>query len=271
MEIKLSLGQIHSPIKQRSVGGFRLSESEYSPQLKTPMHSHQRVCFSLVLSGASVQTVGRKTRLRTAGTMLFYSLGDSHCESFGNTSSRIFSIELSPEWLERFREYPSLRQESAMFEGGLLGWLTSRLYREFYNNDEAATFAIEGLSLEIMAEACRRKREGLSRKPSAALIRARDLIHSRLCEHLSLSDVATQVGVHPVYLASAFRKTYGCTVGEYLRKHRIELAITKLTTSDAPLAFIAVDVGFANQAHFTKVFKEHTGVTPGQYRLTIRS
>ena len=270
MAIKLSLGQIHSPIKERFVGGFRLSESEYAPEFRTPMHSHQQVCFSFVLSGASIQKVGRKTRHRTQGTMLFYALDDSHCESFGKTSSRIFSIEVGAEWLERFREYSSLRQESAMFEGGLLGWLTSRLYREFYNQDEASTLAIEGLCLEILAETCRRKSQALSPKPSAALIRARDLVHSKLAEHLSLIDVASQVGVHPVHLASAFRRVYGCTFGEYVRKHRIELAITKLSSSDTPLAQIAVDAGFANQAHFTKVFKEHTGITPGQYRLTVR-
>ena len=252
------------------VGGFRLSESEYDPELKTPMHSHQQVCFSLVLSGASIQNVGRKTRQRNPGTMLFYSLDDTHCERFGKTSSRIFSVEMGTECLYRFREYSSLRQESAMFEGGLLGWLTSRLYREFYNQDEAAALAIEGLCLEIMAEACRRKSKAFSLRPSPSLIRARDLVHSKLTEHLSLIDVASLVGVHPVYLASAFRKIYGCTFGEYVRKHRIELAITKLTSSDTPLAQIAIDAGFANQAHFTKVFKEHTGMTPGQYRLTVR-
>lgn len=271
MEMKLTLGQMHRTIvKEKLVAGFRLSESLYPPHLKTPVHSHQQACFSLVLSGASSQTVGRKIRERTPKTMLFYSVDESHCESFGNTGSRIFSIEMGAEWSEKLVEHSSMRRDSAVFEGGLLGWLTSRLYREFYSSDEFTTLAIEGLALEIMAEACRRKPDALSHRSPRWLVRAKDLVHSRFFEHLSLSDISSRVGVHPVYLASTFRKTFGCTIGEYVRKQRVEFAINELISSDTPLAQIAVDAGFANQAHFTRVFKRQTGMTPGEYRVTSR-
>ena len=267
MAIKLSLGEIQrTVIKEKMFGGLRLSESVYPPHLKTPVHSHRQVCLSLIVSGASTQTVGRRIRQRTPKTILFYPLDETHSESFGKTGSRIFSIEISAEWLARMRTPQSLQTESAVFEGGLMGWLASRLYREFNNSDGFSMLAIEGLALEVIAEACRRKPEALPHKPPRWLADARDLVHSRFSEHLSLPDIANQVGVHPVYLASAFRKTYGCTLGEYVRKQRIEFAIRELTFSDTPLAQIAVIAGFANQAHFTKVFKQQTGITPGEYR-----
>jgi AraC family transcriptional regulator len=272
MEIKLSLGQIHQTIrKERLVAGFRLSESVYPPDLKTPMHSHQLACFCLVLSGASQQTYGLKSRDRKPNTMLFYPPDESHSERFGRTGSRIFSLEISPEWLQKVREFSTVRSESLVFEGGLLGWLAKRLYREFRHSDRVTPLAIEGIALEILAEVSRRDPEVGTQKPPRWLLQAKDLIHSQFAQDLSLGGIAMQVGVHPVYLASLFRKSFGCTVGEYVRKLRIEFAINELIFSDFPLAQIAVVAGFANQSHFNKVFKQQTGLTPGEYRAASRS
>ena len=272
MEIKLSLGQIRrTVVKEWHVAGVRLSESVSPPHLKTPKHSHQHACFCLVVSGASLQTYGLKSRERKPGTMLFYPPDESHLESFGKSGSQIFSMEIGPEWMQKLGEYSTLQNESRVFEGGLLRWLANRLYREFHNSDFVTTLAIEGLALEILAEASRRKPEVLTHKPPRWLVQAKDLIHSEFSEDLSLGDIAVRVGVHPVYLASAFRKSYGFTVGEYVRKLRIEFAINELIFSDTPLAQIAVVAGFANQSHFSKVFKQRTGMTPGEYRSSSRS
>src|SRR5215216_3834248 len=270
MEIKLSLGQIRQTVvKECRVAQLRLSESVYPAHLKTPKHSHQHACFCLVLSGASLQTYGLNTRERKPNTMLFYSPDETHYETFGESGSRIFSVEIGSEWLHRYRECSSIQIESQMFEGGLLSWLAGRLYREFYNSDTVAPLAIEGLMLEILAEASRYRTRFLTHRPPGWLARAKDLIHSEFSQDLSLDNIAGRVGVHPVYLASAFRRYYGYTVGEYLRKLRIEFAQNEIISSDFPLAQIAVAAGFANQAHFTKVFKQQTGMTPGKYRLSF--
>ena len=248
-----------------------MSESVYLPHLKTPEHSHQLPCFCLVLSGASLQTYGSKSRERKPGTMLFYTPEESHAEVFGKTGSRIFSFEIGSEWLQKLRDCSMVKSESLVFEGGLLSWLASRLYREFNSPDPISTLAIEGLALEILAETARRKPDAAPQKIPRWLPRAKDLIHSRFAERLSLSDIAGEVGVHPVYLAGAFRKYEGKTVGEYVRKLRIEFTINELLFSDTPLAQVAVIAGFANQAHFTRVFKRQTGVTPGEYRASSRA
>jgi len=270
--MKLSLGEIHSTVvKEKVFGGLRLSESLYPPHLKTPEHSHRQVCFSLILRGASTQKVGQRIRQRTPKTILFYPIDESHSEVFGSRRSRIFSIEISSEWLERMRTAQRLQTQSAVFEGGLMGWLASRLYREFNSSDEFAMLAIEGLALELIAESCRRKPETFTVKQPPWLVSAKEIIRAEFPEHLSLGRIANQVGVHPVYLASTFHKTYGCTLGEYVRKLRIDFAIRELTSSNTPLSQIAVISGFANQAHFTKVFKEQTGITPGEYRKVSNS
>jgi len=96
--------------------------------------------------------------------------------------------------------------------------------------------------------------------------KARDFVHDRFQESISLADVADFAEVHPVSLARAFRRTYHCTVGDYVRKLRIEFACQKLAGSDAPLVEIALSAGFSEQSHFSRTFKRLIGLTPSEYR-----
>jgi AraC family transcriptional regulator len=95
-----------------------------------------------------------------------------------------------------------------------------------------------------------------------------DLLRERCCDPWSLADVATEAGVHPGYLASAFRRHFGCTVGEFIRRQRIALACRALADGNKPLADVALLAGFADQSHFTRTFKRQLGLTPAAYRKT---
>jgi AraC family transcriptional regulator len=59
-------------------------------------------------------------------------------------------------------------------------------------------------------------------------------------------------------------------MGEYLRRFRVREACKRLGGRELTLAEIALQVGFADQSHFTRVFKRLTGLTPGEYRQTRR-
>jgi len=78
--------------------------------------------------------------------------------------------------------------------------------------------------------------------------------------------VAGAAGVHPVYLGHVFRQEFGETVGEYLNRIRVRAAAERLANSTLPLSAIALDFGFYDQSHFTRVFRQFTGATPGAFR-----
>ena len=103
------------------------------------------------------------------------------------------------------------------------------------------------------------------------LRQAREIIVEHFSETLKLTQIAAEVGVHPVYLATAFRQKFGVTVGEFVRQLRIEHACAELIKGDLPLAAIALQAGFADQSHFSKVFKLYVGMTPHKYRNIVRS
>ena len=141
-----------------------------------------------------------------------------------------------------------------------------RLYSEFRRMDAVSPLAIEGLVFELIAATSRRMVPNFRRKSDTWLRTAKDLLHARFQEVLSLDEVARAVGVHPVHLAREFRRFQGCTVGEYVRQLRIEYACRALSRGEMPLAEIAMSAGFFDQSHFCRVFREFTGMTPLEYR-----
>jgi AraC family transcriptional regulator len=86
---------------------------------------------------------------------------------------------------------------------------------------------------------------------------------------VGLAEIAAEVGVHPVHLASTFRRYFHHTMGDYQRQLRVEFACRQLASGCASLGEIALAAGFADQSHFVRVFKRHLGITPGAYRKQV--
>src|SRR5262249_7883642 len=103
------------------------------------------------------------------------------------------------------------------------------------------------------------------------LSRARDLLEARPAARLTLAEIAAAVDVHPVHLARAFRRRYGCSVGAYPRPLRLDLAARALSSGDAPVSEIALAAGFSDQSHFSRTFKRTTGLTPAEFRSQSRT
>jgi AraC family transcriptional regulator len=185
-----------------------------------------------------------------------------------DTNVRVFMLEISPRWIERLREDSLTLGSSSEFFGGALPYLGTRLNREFHQTDRAAHLAIEGLAIELVAEAARQPATSLRTIPRW-LCQAREIIAEQFDEKLGLAYVAAQVGVHPVHLATTFRQKYGVTIGEFVRQLRIEHACSQLANRDLPLAAIALQAGFADQSHFSKTFKLYVGTTPANYRKIV--
>lgn len=101
------------------------------------------------------------------------------------------------------------------------------------------------------------------------LERVRNSLEEHFAEPYKVSEIAAQAGVHPVHLAREFRKYYGASVGEYLRRMRIEYACRELMGSNVAVTSIAFAAGFADQSHFSRTFKRLCGTTPGRYRASV--
>lgn len=135
--------------------------------------------------------------------------------------------------------------------------------------DQAAPLAIEGLLLELLAAGARSSSQVSGTQP-AWLGDVIEMLRSHSGSHWTLSQLATAVQVHPVTLARAFRRAHACSVGEYVRRLRLERAAQELGETTRPIAEIAMTAGFADQSHFSNVFRRQTGMSPSAFRRSLR-
>ena len=258
-------------LARRQIGGLTLAETDYPAGLQIAAHAHDSGLVALVTRGAMTEHRGRRAALCEEGTMIFQPPHEEHAHRFLEQGGGCFILQLGDPWAERMARL-ELAQPGAPLsvKGGRAIHLANELRREFRSTDTASELAVEGLALSLLGELSRaRERTEKSAKPGW-LMRAVEILHDRIAEPLQMAEIATEVGVHPVHLSRTFSRHYGCTMGEYLRRLRVEVARAGLVETDRPLSDIAYGAGFSDQAHFTRVFKKLIGITPGEYRALSR-
>jgi len=128
-----------------------------------------------------------------------------------------------------------------------------------------SAFVLEGLSALVVA-----RLQGCEPRERAPwLRRLRAWLDDACADPPSLSVLARALDRDPAYVAAAFRRSFGLTIGRYVRRRRAWHARALLRDRSASLAEIAQRTGFADQSHFTRCFRAELGVTPGAYRARI--
>jgi AraC family transcriptional regulator len=253
-------------------GGFTVTEGRHSHGAELPWHYHETPTICFVLRGAFTELWRGGSIACTSSTLKITPAGERHWDRFNRGDVRGLLIEADKEQVDSIRPYSAVLDERESFQGGLLASIGWRVYQELRRMDSTAPLAVEGLLLELVAAASRRRlSNGLGSDRPRWLDEARDRIHSDLACRPSLGGLAQSVGVHPVTLARAFRRAFGCTVGDYVRNLRIERAAQQLADTEQSLAEIALGSGFSDQSHFSNLFRHYTGLSPSQFRKAMRN
>jgi AraC family transcriptional regulator len=95
-----------------------------------------------------------------------------------------------------------------------------------------------------------------------------DHIAKNMGRRITLDELAEAVGMSRFAFSRAFRAETGLTPMKFVLLCRVECATRRIIETDAQLALIALECGFASQSHMTTAVKAVAGVTPGAYRAT---
>ncbi len=106
--------------------------------------------------------------------------------------------------------------------------------------------------------------------PAPKLKQVFDYIEENLDHKLTTGEIARIAGLSKYHLGKAFCTSTGRTLHSFVLARRMRKARDFLASSELPLAHIADAVGFSSQSHFTTVFLERTGLTPGRFRSIRR-
>ena len=88
---------------------------------------------------------------------------------------------------------------------------------------------------------------------------------------LSNSVLSEISGYNERHLNRLFVSYTGSSLHKYIINKRMEEASYLLIYSDLPISSVSEQVGFANLSNFSVSFKEHTGMTPSNYRKKLRN
>ena len=268
--MKLPSGNFYGNTFRRfETPGFALTETSYLSGSRLPKHSHENPYFGFVLFGSYSENFGTNSRTCHPSMLIYHPADEVHHQVFAS-EVRLFRFELKPSIFAGSNGIGPLRNQSASeFQGGDICKWTAKMYEEFRLMDDVSLIAMDGLALLILSEILRSHISG--RKCTSRLLRAKDFIRECYSENLSLSRISQEVEAHPAYLCHQFHLHFGITVGDYIRRVRIEAAREHLVKSKVSLSKIAVLSGFSDQSHFSRNFKKVTGMTPARYRAKFSS
>jgi AraC family transcriptional regulator len=167
------------------------------------------------------------------------------------------------------REYELQAERPLALPNREVSWLVRRAYQAFSNSDQRSALLLEATAIELLYQLPWKDSVQGESGTAHWLKDVVEILHAEFCRPFSLASIAQRVGAHPVHLARAFRRCHRMTVGQYVRKLRVDFAMNALAGEDS-LSDIAAQAGFSDQSHLGRVFRAATGMTPRQFRLLDR-
>ncbi|QLY27886.1 AraC family transcriptional regulator [Nocardia huaxiensis] len=236
-------------------------------------HSHEQLSVGMIEQGAEgLHMAGGKVVI-PAGRLVIINPGQVHTgfaavESGWRYRMFYFDTALVEELArERLGSREVWFPETAVRDDALFARLRRAHQEQEQPTDPltAESLLVTGLGAVLTRHALRGPSRIPSTLPRRGLEAARQLLHDRWTEPVTVAELTAAVGIPRATLISAFRATYGLPPHAYLLRLRANRARRLLLSGGLP-AEVAAATGFADQAHLTRICKRYFGVTPGAIR-----
>lgn len=245
----------------KTADGLLAGVTVYSPERCNPdFHCHENPHLILLLNGGNVYNTRRRSSEKTAGDLLFYHSGEVHQTLPGTAFSRCINLETEHAFLERYHLSEEDLQRAAA-SGPTGKFLVLKMYKELSADDAFSQTSLHILFLGLLGNL-----QKAPVSPPDWLARLLELLRDEWDTVPVLDDLSKAVGVHPVTVSKYFTKYVGCTLGEYMRKTKVDKSLTLIRSGRYSLTEVATACGFADQSHFIRNFKAYTGCLPKEFQ-----
>lgn len=245
----------------RSYPLFTIWDMRYQPFRHFDKHMDGAPRISIIVRGQVKEDATGKEEFAKSGSIVFKPGDLVHKNTFGDGGSRILSVIFKEAF---FDQKEDVKIKDWQWFHGISAASTAF---EFARNLEHIS-GEEELYEELI--------DLLAKLPGNKISSSKDipqwlvLVKTKIKEDykspIRTKDLAQGVGVHPVYLARAFRRYFGHSVKAFLHKTRLEHALSDLSEGSKPLSQIALDAGFSDQSHLNRVFRSSLNMSPGNFR-----
>ncbi len=235
-------------------------KTDYEKRPPVAVSARPFCSLSIRKSGTTVIKTREKTLTSTPDTLTFIPAGCSYTTEIPEEGEMyLLHFYLSPEGGD-FSPVPLCTRPSFPLS--------------FYNlfQNAISHFAAEGCDLFCMSAAYELLNEATAAffktrpAPPRRMLRCKEYLDESICDtSLRVSDLAERCGVSEVYFRAEFKKFYGVSPLEYIKKRRIEIACQLLSTGLYNVTQVAERAGFDSISYFSAEFRRLTGTTPSQY------
>lgn len=238
---------------------YMLSLVDFNTTCYEDWHYHENMHLSLVLQGGSRESRKNGDFQLTAGKIILYNEGETHCNKHTIFPSKHLILEFKKDFFNKKtldkKYFTKTNVQDVDVTLALLN-----IYNELHLNDVYSSNAID-FSLNQLLES-----DDKTLYIPIWVKQLKEIIEDRWDEFISLKELAVIFNVHPVTISKYFKKYYKCTLSDYMRKIKMEKALVLLTETNKPITEISDICGFSDLSHLIKVFKTYIGFLPNQFR-----
>ncbi|MBX8467941.1 AraC family transcriptional regulator [Pseudomonas sp. RIT778] len=237
-------------------------------------HSHAHFSIGAITAGRSTYLHEQSSFEVTAGTVVLMNPGDVHaCNPIDDQPWSYLMLYVETPWLTDLQHQLGFNAELEFRRFSDTHLNDARLFRDLNAlyavlvDEQQDVLCKQSAAVEFFSDLQLRLNpiEQPLREPNLKLERAADFIRQHCTDLLSLDDICAAAELSPSYLIRAFKQHYGMTPHAFVVNQRIQFARECLRRGQL-IADVALEAGFADQAHFQRAFKQHLAATPGQYR-----
>jgi AraC family transcriptional regulator len=260
-------GEFYSPVQSRlSANDVVLSELCQPCARLVPRHEHELAYVTLVLDGHYREGDRGKLEEMRPLTAVFNPVGIAHSTLIGPAGASLFTVEFRTANM-RALDLKLPASTTCDRGAGSMFWPGMRLFAAF-KTESCDSLTLEGPIFELLG-AITDSADAPEKTAPRWLSRVKERLHAEFRDRLRMRDLARDAGVHPVHLARAFRKFEKRSPGEYQQRLQLRAACELLRDPEWPLVEIAAECGFADQSHFTRMFRKMTATTPSRFRHAV--
>lgn len=259
-----------SDVRNLNINGVWTSLARYdasvylnSKNRANDWHFHQNPHFSFFLEGGNIERRKTSSSECVPGQVRFYRAGEAHQNVNVVYPSKNLNVEIDAKFISKYNLKEQI-VDSNFGAASEMKFTMLRIYKEAADLNETSELEIHSLVLGLFS-AREHGAKNQFRLPKW-VGKVSEILRDRWNENLSLKDLSEASGVHPVTISRHVPKYFACTLGEFVRRVRIEKSLALIKQTDKPLTDIAHCCGFADQSHFSRVFKELTGLQPSSFR-----
>ncbi|HEX7122489.1 MAG TPA: AraC family transcriptional regulator [Gemmatimonadaceae bacterium] len=251
------------------VGGFRVTEAAYAANTRISRHEHRFPSWTAVIAGSFAERFRVGEFHCETGALLAKPASAAHSNEYGDSGARVLIVEITDAAVETHAALCAVTESAVrIIPATTIASRIRRLRSELSGPEDARSLGVHAAILDIGLLLLRIRPRRASER-AAWLRRAVDRLQTEFIHPPSLSVLAAECGVHPVYLCAAFRRAHGCSPGAYVRRLRIEYARHLLATTDDSVSRVAFASGFSDYSHLSRQFRAAIGLTPVEYRRRL--